>query len=121
MATKATPKTIGKVGQCEVVDYEGTPCLKLPVGEGRHTIIGPSKIKTVLANSDVCKAFLAQYDKPKAPAAVKPAEKASAGITSELAKQIAEMQAKIAALTSGAKAPAADAGRFQPEAAAAAA
>lgn len=110
---KEALKTIGKVGSCDVVDYEGTPCLKLPAGDNRHTIIGPSKIKTVLANADVCRQFLAQYDKPKN-APVAPASAETSGITAALAKQLADLQAQLLAL----KAPASSStptGRFQPE------
>lgn len=105
---KATLTTIGNIGQCEVVDYEGTPCLKMPSGEGRFTVMGPSKIKTVLANADVCRAFLAQYDKAKTAAS------ADNEATDALRKQVAEMQAKIASLI-GQKPEGNE--RFQPQAA----
>ena len=62
-STNSEPITLGKVGAFEVKAVkEGAPaCLII----GR-TWLSAGKIKTVLANSDTCKVFLAQFDSQQA-------------------------------------------------------
>lgn len=100
--TKTELPVIGKIGTCEVVSYNGFPCIRL----NDKTLMGTSKIKAVLANEAACKAFLAQYDKPKA--VVTP-------ITA--ATDVATIEARIAeltALTESLKAAKNNAGRVDP-------
>lgn len=86
MKQKPTPKKIGNIGSNDVMQYGDAPMLILG-----KAWLSAGKIKAVLANLEACRTFLVKYDAPKP-------EEAAAAETSTLKAQMAELQAKLAAL-----------------------
>ena len=114
-AVKADSKNknvVGKVGDSDVVDYNGTKCLVLD-----KAWFSVGKAKAALANADKLRLFIAEYDKPKAaPAAKVKAPAATPEQVGTFAQKMAIVQAQIDALSKRLAATALPPAEVQPQA-----